>query len=107
MESHPNRPLITLGLIAYKQDRFIREAVASALAQTYSPLQIVLSDDASPDSTFEIMREGALSLRRKGPLLTRSTIGNPGVTLMYERTWTLATRPAHGAFIKHCPTCAF
>ena len=53
------KPLVTFGLIAYKQEEFIREAVVGAFAQTYSPLQIVLSDDGSPDKTFEIMQEMA------------------------------------------------
>ena len=46
-------PLVTLALITYRQERFVREAVRGVLAQTYSPLQVVISDDASPDATFE------------------------------------------------------
>jgi len=52
-------PLVTFALFAYKQERFIREAVGGAFAQTYSPLEIILSDDHSPDRTFEIMQEMA------------------------------------------------
>lgn len=51
------RPLVTFALFAYNQERFIREAVEGALSQTYSPLQIILSDDCSTDRTFEIMQE--------------------------------------------------
>lgn len=51
------RPLVTFALFAYNQERFIREAVEGALAQTYTPLQIILSDDCSTDRTFEIMEE--------------------------------------------------
>ncbi|MDB5883923.1 MAG: hypothetical protein JWR74_94 [Polaromonas sp.] len=50
-------PLVTFALIAYKQEEFIREAVNAALAQEYQPLEIILSDDCSPDRTFEIMKE--------------------------------------------------
>lgn len=50
-----NRPLITFVLCAYNQEQFIREAVKGAFAQTYSPLEIILSDDGSSDRTFEIM----------------------------------------------------
>jgi glycosyltransferase involved in cell wall biosynthesis len=52
-----SRPLVTFALFAYNQEKFIRESVKGALAQTYSPLQIILSDDCSQDRTFEIMRE--------------------------------------------------
>jgi glycosyltransferase involved in cell wall biosynthesis len=53
------RPLISFCLFAYNQERFIREAVEGAFAQSYSPLEIILSDDCSTDRTFDIMREMA------------------------------------------------
>jgi glycosyltransferase involved in cell wall biosynthesis len=53
------RPLVTFALFSYNQEKYIREAVKGALAQTYSPLEIILSDDGSTDRTYEIMREMA------------------------------------------------
>ena len=53
------KPLITFAIFAYNQEKFIREAVDGAFAQTYSPLEIILSDDCSKDKTFEIMEEMA------------------------------------------------
>ncbi len=47
------QPLLTFAIITYNQARFIREAVRGALAQTYSPLEIVISDDHSADETFK------------------------------------------------------
>jgi glycosyltransferase involved in cell wall biosynthesis len=44
-------------LLAYNQEEYIRDAVEAALAQSYSPLQIILSDDCSDDKTFEIIKE--------------------------------------------------
>jgi len=41
------KSLITLALVAYNQERFISEALEGAFAQTYSPLEIILSDDCS------------------------------------------------------------
>ena len=58
------RPLVTMGLVTYRQERYVREAVRSVLAQTYSPLQIVICDDASPEFHFRD------SIRR-GPRLPR------------------------------------
>lgn len=52
-------PLITFALFAYNQEKYIREAVAGALAQTYEPLEIILSDDCSADRTYQIMEEMA------------------------------------------------
>ncbi len=53
--STPDRPLVTFALFAYNQERFIRQAVEGAFSQTYSPLEIILSDDCSTDHTFEIL----------------------------------------------------
>jgi glycosyltransferase involved in cell wall biosynthesis len=47
----------TFALCAYNQEKYIREAIEGAFSQTYSPLQILISDDCSTDNTFEIMRE--------------------------------------------------
>ncbi len=59
------KSLITFALFAYNQERFIREAVEGAFSQTYSPLEIILSDDCSSDCTFVIMEE--MATEYKGP----------------------------------------
>jgi len=41
--------------LAYNQESFIREAIEGAISQSYENLEIILSDDCSNDSTFEIM----------------------------------------------------
>jgi glycosyltransferase involved in cell wall biosynthesis len=46
-------------VVAYRQAAYIREAVQAAFAQTYRPLQIILSDDDSPDETYAILRRAA------------------------------------------------
>ncbi|TAN05904.1 MAG: glycosyltransferase [Rhodanobacteraceae bacterium] len=48
-------PSVTLLVIAYRMRATIAEAVASALAQTY-PCEIIVSDDASGDGTFDAAR---------------------------------------------------
>lgn len=58
-----SKPLVTFALVSYNQEKFIREAVEGAFAQTYSPLEIILSDDCSTDRTFEIMAEMAGAYR--------------------------------------------
>jgi glycosyltransferase involved in cell wall biosynthesis len=51
-----DKPLLTLAMFAYNHERFIAEAVRGALRQTYSPLEIIISDDCSTDRTFEIIQ---------------------------------------------------
>ena len=57
--SGADRPLVTHFVYGYRQERIIRAAIESVLAQTYQPLEIVLSDDCSPDGTYGIMQEMA------------------------------------------------
>lgn len=66
----PQAPLVTFALFAYNQEKFIREAVEGAFAQTYKPLEIILSDDCSTDRTFAIMQEMATAYR--GPHRVRA-----------------------------------
>ena len=70
------RPLVTFALFAYNQEKYIREAVEGAFAQTYEPLEIILSDDCSTDRTFEIMEEMAASYRGPHRVLVRQSPQN-------------------------------
>ena len=54
-ESAAPRPLVTMLLLAYQQQETIEAALRSALAQPYSPLEIVVSDDASTDGTWALV----------------------------------------------------
>lgn len=51
------KPLVSFVLLAYNQEEFIREAIEGAFAQTYEPLEIVISDDCSTDRTYAVMQE--------------------------------------------------
>lgn len=56
---------VTVAVIAYNQVNLIEKAVQSAFAQTWPNLEIILSDDASTDGTFERMK--ALAEAYRGP----------------------------------------
>jgi len=64
-----DRPLVTFAVFAYNQEKYIHEAVEAAFAQTYSPLEIILSDDCSSDNTFFIIQDMARNYQ--GPHLIR------------------------------------
>jgi glycosyltransferase involved in cell wall biosynthesis len=63
MSEQNNRPLLTFAVVSCNQEQFVREAVGAAFAQTYSPLEVILSDDCSDDRSFEIMRQMAEAYR--------------------------------------------
>jgi len=88
--SAQEKPLVTFGLLAYNQEQFIREAVAGAFAQTYSPLQIVLSDDGSPDMTFEIMQEMASQYQGPHQIVLNRNEPNLGIGGHINKVMSLA-----------------
>lgn len=74
------KPLISYVVTAYNIERFVREAVECAFAQTYSPLEIVLSDDCSSDRTFEIMEKMAAEYRGPHKIKLNRNESNLGIT---------------------------
>lgn len=74
-----DKPLITFGMFAYNQGRFVQEAIRGAFAQTYSPLEIILSDDCSSDRTFAIMREMAEAYRGPHTVILNRNESNLGI----------------------------
>ncbi len=57
------RPLVTLFVTGFNQEATIEAAVAGAFAQTWTPLEIVLADDASRDGTAAAMARMAEAYR--------------------------------------------
>ncbi len=89
------RPLVSFIIIAYKQELFIRDAVRSALAQTYEPLEIIVSDDCSPDRTFEIIEEEARTYQGPHRLIVNRNEINKGLAGNLNTAWELS----HGEFV--------
>jgi len=48
-----SKPLITILLLCYNHERFAAEAVHGVLSQTYSPIEVLIFDDCSPDQTAQ------------------------------------------------------
>ena len=87
----PDRPLVTFAVIAYNQERFIREAVEGAFAQTYEPLEIILSDDGSPDRTYAIMEEMAAAYTGPHKVVLNRNEPNLGLVGHVNRIFTLSS----------------
>jgi len=85
------QPLVSVIVVSYNQEAFVREAVRSAFAQTYSPLEIVLSDDCSADRTFAIMEEEAAAYGGPHKVVLNRNPTNIGVAQHYNRAAGLAT----------------
>jgi glycosyltransferase involved in cell wall biosynthesis len=73
------RPLIAFIVFSYRQEKFVGESVAGAFSQTYSPLEIILSDDCSPDATYDVMKGMAESYRGPHRIVLNRNPQNLGV----------------------------
>ena len=91
----PERPLVSALVLGYNQESIIRKAVEGAFAQTYIPLEIVLSDDCSTDRTFDIMREMAASYSGPHRIVLNRNDRNMGIAGNVNRLMELS----NGAFV--------
>jgi glycosyltransferase involved in cell wall biosynthesis len=80
MDSADNRPLITLAIFAYNQKHLVAEAVKGALSQTYSPLEIIISDDCSTDGTLEVIKKSIYQYKGPHEVIVRCNDSNLGIS---------------------------
>lgn len=72
-------PRASLVVITYGQERMVSATVASALAQDHPNLQIVLSDDHSPDGTFETLQSAVATYSGPHEVIVRQPDRNLGL----------------------------
>ncbi|GEM_PF-5834490 len=72
-------PRVSFLLITYKQSQFVRAAVRGALAQDYPNLEIIISDDCSPDDTWQIIQEEVAATPTSHKVILCQTEGNQGL----------------------------
>lgn len=51
------RPMVTIATITYNSAQFVRQAIESVLAQSFTDFEYLISDDCSSDETWEIIQE--------------------------------------------------
>jgi glycosyltransferase involved in cell wall biosynthesis len=69
-------PLVSIVISCYNSERYVAEAVESALGQTYRHMEVVVVDDASTDGTMEVLERFGSRIQ----LERRSTNSGPGAT---------------------------
>ena len=58
------QPRVSIGMPVYNGENFLKEALDSILAQTFENFELIISDNASTDSTEEICQEYAAKDKR-------------------------------------------
>ncbi|HTT14027.1 MAG TPA: glycosyltransferase [Burkholderiaceae bacterium] len=94
----PGRPPpVSLGMPVYNGEQFIARALHSLLEQTLSDFELIISDNASTDTTPAICAEFARMDARIRYLRQPHNIGAP-------RNWNVLVHEATGEYFKWCPS---
>jgi glycosyltransferase involved in cell wall biosynthesis len=68
-------PRISIGLPVYNGEKYLRESIDSILEQSYSHLELIISDNASTDRTEDICRAYAAKDKRIRYFRSRENLG--------------------------------
>ena len=82
---------ISVVLVAYNQENFIREAIRSIFSQTEQFLEVILSDDCSTDGTFDIMKSEALAYQGQYRIILNRNPQNMGLANHLNRVIALSS----------------
>jgi hypothetical protein len=72
--------LATFVLFAYRHEAFVAEAIRSVAKQTYRPLELIVTDDASPDCTREKIDDTLRDFPADIPVIRINHQQNQGIT---------------------------
>ena len=89
-----SNPLISIVLCTYNGERFLKYQIDSLLAQTYQPLEIIISDDCSSDDTITILNNYMAE-----PLVN---VYFQTENLGYSKNFEFACSKASGKYLAFC-----
>ncbi len=84
---------VSIGMPVFNSEQHLHAAVASILNQTFSDFELVVSDNASTDTTAEIVRDYARRDARVRYIRQSQNIGAPA-------NWNFVVGEAHGTYFK-------
>ncbi len=86
-------PLVSIGVPVFNAERFLARALDSLLGQTFTDLELIISDNASTDGTRAICEDYLRRDKRVRYIRQQTNIGAP-------RNWNVVAHAARGTFFK-------
>ena len=77
-----NDPLVSIIIPCYNAEKYVGEAIESALAQTYPNKEVIVIDDGSTDGSLQVIKSFGHRIRwETGPNRGGSAARNRGIEL--------------------------
>lgn len=91
-------PLFSIACVTYNQEDLVKECLDSIARQDYEPIELVICDDASTDSTIRVVEEwlAANKNRFENAVFLKNT-ANLGISATHDR----ALRQTSGKWVKY------
>ena len=99
MSLQQEHPLVSVALMTYNQERYVKESLLSILNQTYDNLEIIISDDGSNDNTWEIIEHEVDLYRHSGGRFCNIVLNRNVVNLGVAKHFELILSKCHGKLI--------
>lgn len=80
------KPLVSISILTYNSSKYVIDTLESIKTQTYSPLELVISDDCSTDDTVAICR-GWIEKNKERFVLAKVVVApkNQGISANYNQ----------------------
>lgn len=82
--------LISVIIPAYNHEKYVQETIRSIMEQSYTPLELIIIDDGSTDSTYDRIAEMEEACRARFVRFERHTQPNQGTCVTINRLLSLA-----------------
>jgi glycosyltransferase involved in cell wall biosynthesis len=89
--AHINKPLISVCIPSYNNERFIKSTIQSVIDQTYDNWELIIADDVSSDTSLEIIK--SFNDKRITILENKTNLGLAG-------NWNKVVSEAKGEYLK-------
>lgn len=99
MDRENGHPLISVALMTYNQEKYVKEALLGILNQPYDNLEIIVSDDCSKDGTWGVITSEIDLYRHSGGVHDNIILNKNESNLGVAKHFELILSKCHGEYV--------